>query len=595
MERIGHYRIIEEMGRGGMGVVYKGYEESLSRFVAIKVLGEHLTRDPLFVKRFQREAQAAARISHPHIVPIYYVGEDAGRHFFAMEYLTGGSLESELGRSGRIEPARAARWMLETARGLAAAHAEGLIHRDIKPANLLLDREGHVKIADFGLAKATTQATRLTGTGLFLGSPGYLSPEQCRGEELDGRSDVYSLGVTFYELLSGQIPFGGDSPAALVLNIIQSEPPAIEELNPNVDAELRRILGRMMAKDRDSRYLSARDLVRDLDAYVMTAGRASRADTVAAGAPTRLHGDTELAPTVVEAAPAAAAAVPETHPVVVGAPQAPAANAPAPRRSSRLGLLVASIVVVGILVAGAAGWGLWSWMRQGLENREDESLLSQMISAFLDDEAGQSSIEGHLDESPGDLAADSEDAGGYDPGSPEPDPYTQEPAVSDPVTTTPSAPRSVAPSAPAPVAASGTLAVVALGEPLMADLVEGYLEERLQAYGHSLVDEEATAEGLTLFGGEQDPPLESVLRLLRPRAERLVLIQVEYLDGRPLTYLGRSDTAYRSRVSIRALDLASGGAVGTAVEEEVEYTALNASQAARKAFGTAVRQFIAAL
>lgn len=639
MERIGHYRIVEEMGRGGMGVVYKGYEESLSRFVAIKVLGEQLTRDPQFVKRFQREAQAAARISHPHIVPIYYVGEDAGRHYFAMEHLTGGSLESELHRSGRVEPLRAAKWMLETARGLAAAHAEGLIHRDIKPANLMLDREGHVKIGDFGLAKATTQATRLTGSGYFLGSPGYLSPEQCRGEELDGRSDIYSLGVTFYELLSGQIPFSGDSPAALVLNIIQSEPPAIESLNPNVDGELRRILGRMMAKERDTRYPSARELVRDLEAYVLAAGRAGLADIAA---PTRLHTDTEPAPTVAELAPIQRAAVQETSgagaETVVSQPAAAAPATPAPRRSSRLGLLVASIVIAAILIAGAAGWALWSWMRQGLQGWGTQASTDDGVSTLLDDAAASA----HGDESAAtldtgdggreeDMAGDEAGATGEpDSGGPEEAMLTDPPVtVSEasseepqhgaanggggaaPVAVPSAAPQedasAVAESAVEDAAAStvssptdpaggpGSIAVVALGERLMAGHIEGYLEERLQAYGQTLVDEKATAAGLTLFEGDQDPSIESVLALVRPLAERLVLVEVEYLGDRSLTYLGRGDVAYRSRVSIRALDLASGGPAGEAVEEEVEYTALNAQRAARKAFGTEIRRFIAGL
>lgn len=607
MERIGHYRIVEEMGRGGMGVVYKSYEESLSRFVAIKVLGEHLTRDPQFVKRFQREAQAAARISHPHIVPIYYVGEDAGRHYFAMEYLTGGSLESELRRSARVEPLRAAKWMLETARGLAAAHAEGLIHRDIKPANLMLDREGHVKIGDFGLAKATTQATRLTGTGTFLGSPGYLSPEQCRGEELDGRSDIYSLGVTFYELLSGQIPFSGDSPAALVLNIIQSEPPAIENLNPNVDGELRRILGRMMAKERDMRYPSARELVQDLEAYVLPAGRAGLADTAAA--PTRLRADTEPAPTVAAPAPTQRVVdVPgvsgvETESAV---PQAAAAAsaAPAPRRSSRLGLLVAAIVIAGILIAGAAGWALWSWVHQGLRSSGTEVATSDGVSALLD-AAGMNGS-----------ATEAETANAMSPTGNEASPAAEHrvptsgdvagaagassttPPTIGPVAAEPAAGRTAASASPAPppsTAAVRSIAVVALGERLMAGHVEEYVEERLRAYGHTVVDERGTAAGLTLFQGEQDPSVTDILDLLRPHAERLVLVEVEYLGDRSLTYLGRADVAYRSRVSIRALDLAGGGPLGVAVEEEVEYTELNATRAARKSLSTELRRFLAAL
>lgn len=618
MERIGHYRIVEEMGRGGMGVVYKAYEESLSRFVAIKVLGEHLTQDPQFVKRFQREAQAAARISHPNIVPIYYVGEDADRHYFAMEYLTGGSLESELRKRGRVEPLRAAKWMLETARGLTAAHAEGLIHRDIKPANLMLDREGHVKIGDFGLAKATTQSTRLTGTGLFLGSPGYLSPEQCRGEELDGRSDIYSLGVTFYELLSGQIPFSGDSPAAMVLSIIQSEPPAIEDLNPHVDPELRRILGRMIAKDRGARIASARELVQELKSYVSTAERGNLADTIVA-VPTRVHGDAGLAPTVVGSAPTQRAEAPAEATAIA---DATVTDVPEPRRSQRLGLLVATIMVAAIFITGAAGWALWSWMRQGLRDSGAEASTSEAVG-LLDHAGTHGTTSGQTsgDQPPDGAATDelqpavtggvesseTESAGAGPPGSD----LGGEPVNDRSVAASQSAPdaelpttESVppkrspageAPPATTPTAASGSIAVVALGERLMAGPVERYLEERLGAHGYAVVDEKSTEAGMTLFQGDQDPPVKSILTLLRPHAARLVLVDVEYLGERSLSYLGRGDVVYRSRISIRALDLAGGVSAGIAVEEEVEYTALNVDQAARDALGAAVRRFVAGL
>ena len=179
VDRIGHYRIVAELGRGGMGIVYKAHEESLNRFVAIKVLGEHLTEDAGHVERFLREARSAASLNHPNIVQIYAVSEEEGRHFFAMEYVTGRSLQQILKSSGPLEPTQVARIALQTASGLRAAHDQGIIHRDIKPANLLIDERGLVKIADFGLALVAGGVSRLTATGMFMGTPGYLSPEQC--------------------------------------------------------------------------------------------------------------------------------------------------------------------------------------------------------------------------------------------------------------------------------------------------------------------------------------------------------------------------------------------------------------------------------
>jgi eukaryotic-like serine/threonine-protein kinase len=188
--KIGHYTIVSELGRGGMGVVYKAHEESLNRYVAIKVLGEHLSEDPSFVTRFVREAQAAAALSHPNIIQIFFIGEDNGRHYFVMEYVDGQSLLAMVRKEGRIENPRAAQYMLQAANGLAAAHDKGFLHRDIKPANLMVNDRGLLKIADFGLALPQDAATRLTATGMLVGTPGYLSPEQCMGQQVDKRTDI---------------------------------------------------------------------------------------------------------------------------------------------------------------------------------------------------------------------------------------------------------------------------------------------------------------------------------------------------------------------------------------------------------------------
>src|SRR5881392_2977954 len=271
-EKIGHYKIVSELGRGGMGVVYKGYEESLNRFVAIKVLGDHLAHDEQFLSRFMREARAAAGLSHPNVIPIFFIGDDDGRHYFAMEYVSGRSVQTMIRSEGRIGNPRASQIILQAAHGLAAAHDKGIIHRDIKPANLILDDRGLLKIADFGLALPVDAQTQLTATGMFVGTPGYLAPEQVSGEKADHRTDIYSLGVTFYLLLTGTPPFRGDSPLALVRQILDTEPADVSTLNPNVDAETRRILGRMIAKDRAQRYQSCHELVADLEEYLAKSG-----------------------------------------------------------------------------------------------------------------------------------------------------------------------------------------------------------------------------------------------------------------------------------------------------------------------------------
>ncbi len=304
-KRIGHYSIISELGRGGMGVVLKAHEESLNRFVALKVLGQHLSEDESYVERFKREAQSAAALNHPNIVQIYSIDNFDGRHCFAMEYVQGSSIQQMIKNQGPMDPAAAARLILQAASGLGAAHGQGIFHRDIKPANLMVDERGLVKITDFGLALLAAGATRLTATGMFMGTPGYLSPEQCMDEDVDHRADIYSLGVTFYEMLTGATPFNADSPLALLRQIIDVEPKDVGELRPEVPEPLRVVLRKMMAKNREERYPDCAPLVADLQNWIETIGNAG-ADLSAVVAAAAITGN-QGRPTERAAGPEAAA------------------------------------------------------------------------------------------------------------------------------------------------------------------------------------------------------------------------------------------------------------------------------------------------
>ena len=380
--KIGHYTIVSELGRGGMGVVYKAHEESLNRFVAIKVLGEQLSGDPSFVARFVREAQAAAALSHPNIIQIFFIGEDNGRHYFVMEYVKGKSLLAIVKEEGRIENPRATQFMLQAANGLAAAHDRGFLHRDIKPANLLVDESGRLKIADFGLVLPQEAATRLTATGMLVGTPGYLSPEQCMAQPMDTRTDIYSLGVTFYEILSGRMPFQADSPLALLGKILHEEPPDIATLNDRVDEKTRAIVNRMIAKDRDKRYQSCHELIADLEASLDAMGaRVAPSGLAGANAPRdptlpsafELVGETERMPSgapppalapagsvFAEApgpapmpAPVAVSASPVPASALVAAPPALPVAAPPARRSKAPFVVLAVAAVFLVALAGA--------------------------------------------------------------------------------------------------------------------------------------------------------------------------------------------------------------------------------------------------
>jgi serine/threonine-protein kinase len=265
LNKIGHYEIVQELGRGGMGVVYKGFEPTLNRYVAIKTLSESLAHDASIVERFMREARSMASLNDPHIIQIYFVGEEKGQPFFAMEFVEGESLSQRLKREHRLGATESLQILLQTAQGLATAHDRGVIHRDIKPANLMITKRGLVKVADFGIALANHDpGKKLTGTGEFVGTPGYLSPEVCMGKAVDQRSDLFSLGIVLFEMLAGRMPFNEISPLGMMLEVVQSEIPDIRTLNNEVDANVFAILQRMVSKDPNHRYQTCHELVADL-------------------------------------------------------------------------------------------------------------------------------------------------------------------------------------------------------------------------------------------------------------------------------------------------------------------------------------------
>lgn len=264
MKKFGHYEVTAELGRGGMGVVYKGWEPSLNRKVAIKCLGEHLLNDADLVERFTREAKATAALNDPNVIQIYYIGKEQDQPFFAMEYIEGQSLDDILKGGNALSVKHAKNILKQACKGLSAAHKIDLVHRDIKPANIMITTNGTLKIVDFGIARTREYGDKLTNTGEFVGTPGYLSPEVCIGKEVDERSDIFSLGIVFYEMLAGKVPFENDSPLGLMLEVVQSEIPDIRALNKKVDKKTSYILNKMIAKSPDERYQTCEEIIRDL-------------------------------------------------------------------------------------------------------------------------------------------------------------------------------------------------------------------------------------------------------------------------------------------------------------------------------------------
>jgi serine/threonine protein kinase/tetratricopeptide (TPR) repeat protein len=275
-QTISHYRILEQLGAGGMGVVYKAHDSRLDRALALKLLPEKMVQQPQALERFRREARAASALNHPGICTIYDVGEEDGRAFIAMEFIDGEALRSHV--HGQALPvAEILKFGIQIAEALEAAHAEGIIHRDIKPANIFITKHGNAKVLDFGLAKlvpkgieggdsdsAGEPAESSSIVGIISGTPAYMSPEQVRGDELDARTDIFSLGLVMYEMATGRQAFGGGTGGAVIEAVLTRPPISIRSIHPEIPSSLEAIIDKALCKDRDQRYQSASDMLTDL-------------------------------------------------------------------------------------------------------------------------------------------------------------------------------------------------------------------------------------------------------------------------------------------------------------------------------------------
>lgn len=603
---IGHYEIVSELGRGGMGVVYKGYEPALTRYVAIKELSPALAHDQTLVERFLREARSMASLNDPHIIQIYLIGQDNNQPFFVMEFVDGESLSAVIKREGRLQVGDALKILHQSAKGLSVAHERGVIHRDIKPGNLMLNQRGQIKIADFGIALANHDFnSKLTGTGEFVGTPGYLSPEVCLGKSVDQRSDIFALGIVLFEMLTGRTPFSDESPLKLMLDVVQSQIPDVRELNADVDIEVAAILSRMLEKDPNDRYQSTEALIDDLEKHPLvkqggplklkalpTAGPAATLIGMATPITPGVMRAPTPPPNVGNAAAAAMAAVTtaqgSTRPGVTQiAPQASS--------GSGAGKWIALAAILGLFMVGGA-WGLYSVFKTvepveqtiaannvALNNStapstESASTATPVIPVAADTQSGTSAATASVETPDTGITtgnrANSEPGGetsstSYNSSAATPDTASNSlpvrervgERIKDRVENNSDGDKSSASSG----GGGHTFAVVTNGDPALMIPAQQMIEDKLSEAGFQSVSSK--------------------------RADIIVRVKADIIGNQDISFYGQNATLTTAYLSVKPF-ARSGRALGTGFREKIDYTPLNAEDKVQQTLDEHIKRVV---
>jgi len=641
---LGRYHIISELGRGGMGVVYKAVDPKLERFIAIKCLSEELSSDEITVTRFLREARNVAALNHPHIAQIFLADEDEGRPYFVMEYIDGESLAERLARDKRLMPEQAVRIVTECAEALKAAHEENIVHRDIKPGNIMIDRRGRAVLTDFGIASIVRPDKPATSK-YIMGTPGYLPPEVMTGQPADHRGDIFALGAVYYEMLAGKRLVPGRDIEDTARTLLAADFPELGDLDGQLDEVSFGVLGRMLAPDPDKRYQDFDALLAGLRSEPVAVPRPKSTPVATApdSEPTKLATPLPISRTAADQAPTPSTESIDPESVKPAATQ----SAPPPARRHRarslglVGVLMLSLILVGLGVArmaperwdqvtdrvaglfgsdtadatgpgelavassdsdrapfqvdseghdvGGLEFGL---VEPALSASSARLMTSETAAPDSEPETGQSTTASAAHESPEDPShpADRQATAIEEPPE-EPTPVVspvETPSDRLVVATSSSAssssttpqPRPETRPPPARPAATG-IVVLGLGDPIFVDPMVREIEEALRADGRQIV-ERGYIPGLSALVGEPEIDLAALADAAASADARFaVVVRAMPAGQRQLEYHGRTDTSFIVQTETITYDLASRQRLGASELEQIEYTTLNATRQAR--------------
>ncbi len=582
-KNVSNYKVIEKLGQGGMATVYKAHELSLNRVVALKVLSSRLSEDAEYIKRFQREAQAAAKLNHPNIVQIYAIGQEKDVHYFAMEYIKGKSLADIAKEKKILSPAEAIAVIKPVAEALGEAHKAGLVHRDVKPSNIMIDPSGRPKVTDFGIAYVSEAKTKLTQEGSIIGTPEYLSPEQCEGKTVDARSDIFSLGVTLYEILSGKTPYQADTPVSTLMKIIQGNFLPLKEVNLGVPDPVVKVVEKMMETDPQKRYANTGELV---DALTRVEQSLTQPAVPAAG-----QGPLKADRTIPE-------------PVTASIESQYAQKK---KRDVLPAIAVAAIIL--LLLGGAFAAKVFYFDKKAEESKTSPAVetTAQTTDSTETAQPSEQTESAQFAAAPGETGtiettdtadtAEITTAAGTpaaesttgtletasDPGTHPPAESTSDQAAEKPAqaqttgtTGTPAASGDPAPTRPTsprprivkkkPLPPSNSIIVTTIGDEDKADMITAYTQKIFSRDNFSIID---------------GPSVSS--KALKDVARHHLVVSVRHMGSTTLDYYGNSTEQYTVGLTMKAIDTRTGKLVADPLTRTVKYTAVNAEENLKEA------------